>query len=48
MYKLRYYLTGGTLVSKTFNTFSEAMNFWSTKVPFNGFYSLDKIEEANK
>jgi hypothetical protein len=43
MYKVRYYLTGGTLVSKTFNTLSEAITFSVYKVGFGQFYGIDKV-----
>jgi len=43
MYKVRYYLTGGTLVSKKFDTLGEAINFSVYKVGFQQLYGIDLI-----
>ena len=45
MYKVKYYLTGGTLVSKKFVTLSEAIIFSVYKVGFQQFYGIYKVEE---
>jgi len=43
MYKVKYYMTGGTLVSKKFNTLREAINFSIYKVDFQQLYGIDLI-----
>jgi hypothetical protein len=43
MYKVKYYLTGGTFVSKKFNTLGEAINFSIYKVDFQQLYGIDLI-----
>ena len=45
MYKLRYWLVGGTLKTKYFSTLAEATNFAVYKAPFESVHSLDKVEE---
>jgi len=45
MYKLKYYLTGGTLVSKYFDTLAEAIEFSVYKTPFQSFYGIDLIKD---
>ena len=36
-------MTGGTLTSKTFATFSEAMIFSAYEAPFQSVHSIDKV-----
>jgi hypothetical protein len=43
MYKVRYYMTGGTLVSKTFPSFHEATMFAVYEAGFQAVYSIDKV-----
>ncbi len=43
MYKVRYYLTGGTLVSKTFETLHDATMFAVFKVAYCNVYAIDKV-----
>ena len=43
MYKVRYYMTAGTLTSKTFATFSEAMLFSVYEVASGDVHSIDKV-----
>lgn len=43
MYKVRYYMTAGTLTSKTFATFSEAMMFSVWQVKSGNVHSIDKV-----
>ncbi len=43
MYKVKYYMTAGKLVSKTFKTFGEAMLFSVWQVPTGDVYSIDKV-----
>jgi hypothetical protein len=43
MYKIRYYLTGGTLTSKTFNTLHETTMFAVFKITCENVYTIDKI-----
>ena len=45
MYKVRYYMTAGTLVSRKFATLSEAINFSVFKVGFMQLFGIDKVEE---
>lgn len=45
MYKVRYYLSGGTLVSKTFNSLHDATMHVVYKVGFGQTYSMDLIKE---
>jgi len=44
MYKVRYYMTAGTLSSRTFATLSEAIEFSVYKVGFMQLYGIDKID----
>lgn len=44
MYKVRYYLSGGTLVSKKFETLHDATMFAVFQTPFRSVYSIDKIK----
>ena len=44
MYKVRYYMTAGTLTSKKFKTFSEAMNFAVYTVASGDVHSIDKVD----
>jgi hypothetical protein len=43
MYKVRYYLTGGTLVSKTFPNFHEATMFAVYRAGFQQVYAIDLV-----
>jgi len=43
MYKVKYYLTGGTLVSKIFPNFHEATMFAVYKAGFQEVYEMDRI-----
>lgn len=43
MYKVKYYMTGGTFTSKTFATFNEAMQFSIWRVHTGNVYSVDKV-----
>ncbi len=43
MYKVRYYMTAGTLTSKTFETLHEATMFAVFKVAYGNIYAIDKI-----
>jgi len=45
MYKVKYYMTGGTLVSRKFVTLSEAIIFSVYKVGFQQFYGINLIKE---
>ena len=45
MYKVRFYLSGGTLVSKYFNTFSEAMAFSVYQVKTGDVFTVDLIKD---
>jgi hypothetical protein len=42
MYRVRYYMTAGTLVSRKFNTLGEAILFSVYEVGFMQFYGIDK------
>ena len=44
MYKVRYYLTGGTFTSKIFKTFAEAMTFSIWQIKTGDVYQIDKVE----
>lgn len=44
MYKLKYYLSGGTLVSKYFDTLHETIVFSVYKLHAGSVYSIDKVE----
>jgi hypothetical protein len=44
MYKLKYYMSGGTLVSKYFKTLHESIVFSVYQVKSGEMYSLDKVE----
>ena len=43
MYKVKYYMTGGTFTSRTFKTLHEATMFAVYKAGFQSVYSIDKI-----
>ncbi len=43
MYKIRYYMTAGTLTSKIFKTFNEAMEFSVWRVTTGNVYAIDKV-----
>ena len=43
MYKVQYYMTGGTRTSKIFASFSEAMDFSIWRVTNGNVYSIDKV-----
>ena len=45
MYKVRYYMIGGTLVTKYFASLREATQFAVYKAPFQSVHSMDKVEE---
>jgi len=45
MYKLKYYMSGGTLVSKYFKTLHEAVTFSVYNVGPGNFYGIDKVEQ---
>ena len=48
MYKVTYYITGGTLIStKTFPTFSEAMTF-ASKQPRESVIEIKLYPDENK
>lgn len=44
MYKVKYYMTAGTLVSKMFKTFNEAMLFSVWQVQTGNVHSIDKVK----
>jgi hypothetical protein len=44
MYRVRYYMTGGTLTSKTFPSFHEATVFAVYHAGFQSVYSIDKVD----
>jgi predicted Fe-Mo cluster-binding NifX family protein len=44
-YIVKYYMCGGTLVSKCFNSFSKAIEFSIYKTPLQSVYSIDKVKE---
>ena len=44
MYKVRYYLTGGTFTSKLFETLSEALRFSVYQVKTGNVHSIDLIK----
>lgn len=43
MYKVRYYMTGGTLTSKTFPNLHEATMFAVYEAGFQAVHSFDKV-----
>lgn len=43
MYKVKYYMTGGTLASKTFTSFHEATMFAVFGAGFQAVHSIDKV-----
>lgn len=45
MYKLRYYMSGQTLVSKYFNTLHDAIMYSIQRVVSGNMYSIDKVEK---
>ena len=45
MWKVRYYMVGGTLTSKCFPTLHEATMFCVYKAPFQSIHSMDKVKE---
>lgn len=45
MYRLKYYMVGGTLSTKYFSNLTEATNFAVYKAPFQSVHSIDKVEE---
>jgi predicted Fe-Mo cluster-binding NifX family protein len=45
MYKVRYYLSGGTLVSRYFKTFSEATLFSVYQVKTGDVFTVDLIKD---
>lgn len=44
MYKVKYYMTGGTLVSKLFKTLHDAIDFSVYNIISGNLYSIDKVE----
>jgi hypothetical protein len=44
-YVVKFYMVGGSLVSKYFNSLSEAINFSIYETPFQSVYSIDKVKE---
>jgi len=44
MYRVKYYMTGGTLASKEFDTLHEATMFAVYEVVSGNVYSMDKID----
>lgn len=44
MYKVKYYLSGGTLVSKYFDNISDALTFSVYNTPFQSVHSIDKVD----
>ena len=45
MYKVRYYMVGGTLRTLYFPNFHEATNFCVYQAPFQSVHSMDKVKE---
>jgi len=45
MYKVRYYMTGGTLTSKTFPSFHEATMFAVYDAGFQAVHSMELIKD---
>lgn len=43
MYKVKYYMTAGTLTSRTFETLHEATMFAVYKAGFQSVYTIDKV-----
>jgi hypothetical protein len=43
MYRVVYYLSGGTRISKEFETISEALRFSVYRVGFGQFHELYKV-----
>jgi hypothetical protein len=43
MWKVKYYMVGGTLTTKYFPNLFEATQFAVYKAPFQSVYSMDKI-----
>ena len=48
MYKVRYFLSGGTLVSKLFPTLTEAVHFCVYKVGFMQTHEIYKVDEYER
>lgn len=44
MYRVKYYMTGGTLTSKLFKTLHEATEFAVYKAGFEAVHSIDKVD----
>jgi len=44
MYKVRYYMTAGTLTSKIFQSLHEAVTFSVYGVNYENFYGIDKVK----
>lgn len=44
MYKVKYYITGGTLTSKVFDTLHDATMFAVYELVTGNVYSIDKID----
>ena len=45
MYKLKYYENTGQMTVKYFDTVNEALQYSVYRIPFQSFYSLDKVEQ---
>ena len=45
MWKVVYYMVGGTLTSKVFSNLYEATQFAVYKAPFRSVHSMYKVEE---
>ena len=45
MYKVRYYMVGGTLRTIYFPNLHEATSFCVYQAPFQSVYSIDRVEE---
>jgi hypothetical protein len=46
MWKVRYYMVGGTLTTKYFPNLYEATQFAVYKAPLNSVHSMDRIKNG--
>jgi len=46
MWKVRYYMVGGTLVTKCFPNLYEATQFAVYKAPFQSLHSMDRVADG--
>lgn len=46
MWKVRYYMVGGTLVTKYFPNLYEATQFAVYKAPFQSLHSMDRVADG--